>query len=288
MPPHVFRAPAKLILSGEHAVLYNHTALTVALDRYCSIQTDTRSRATPCAFLSHIKSVVRSVLGCDLRTDCEINAYSSIPLKSGLGSSAAYTVTLLSALFHHNHLSISDADFLSIARLSENYFHGTSSGIDVTTSFLGGCLSFKDHIFEKKYYESDFNLVHTGAPSSTTRECVHYVQDTFSRDKKLWEDFKDVTDNILNHPHSAIADNHRLLTHLGVVPERVQAFIKTIENHGGRAKICGAGSITGDNAGIVWVYGLEEETVKSLCASYPHFQIFKHKTDTQGLHYYLL
>lgn len=283
----MFRAPAKLILSGEHAVLYNHTALTVALDRYCILQTEDKPVAEHSAFLDHIKSVVRSVLGCDLRTDCEISAHSTIPLKSGLGSSAAYTVTLLSALFHHNHLFIPEADFLKAARLSENYFHGTSSGIDVATSFLGGCLSFKDHALQKENYESAFILVHTGIPSSTTKECVHYVQNTFSKDKKLWEDFKDVTQNILKHPYQAIADNHRLLIRLGVVPALIQSFIKTIENHEGRAKICGAGSITGDRAGIVWVYGLEDDTVKSICASYPHFQIFKQKIDTQGACHHL-
>ena len=239
------------------------------------------------SFLDHIKSVVHSVLGYDLRTDCEISVHATIPLKSGLGSSAAYTVTLLSALFHHNHLSVTEADFLKAARLSENYFHGTSSGIDVATSFWGGCLSFKDHALQKENYESAFILVHTGIPSSTTKECVHYVQNTFSKDKKLWEDFKNVTQNLLKHPHDTIADNHRLLRHLGVVPALIQSFINTIENHGGRAKICGAGSITGDNAGIVWVYGLEKETVTSLCAPYPHFQIFTQTIDTQGLYHHL-
>jgi len=54
---------------------------------------------------------------------------------------------------------------------------------------------------------------------------------------------------------TSIRENHRLLSDIGVVPHRVQHLIAEIENVGGAAKICGAGSVSGDHAGVVWVYG---------------------------------
>ncbi len=49
----------------------------------------------------------------------------------------------------------------------------------------------------------------------------------------------------------SIRANHRLLQKIGVVPTKVANFIADIESSGGAAKICGAGAITGDNAGVV-------------------------------------
>jgi mevalonate kinase len=50
-----------------------------------------------------------------------------------------------------------------------------------------------------------------------------------------------------------IRENHRLLVQISVVPEKVQQFIADIEKTGGAAKICGAGAVSGEGGGILWV-----------------------------------
>ena len=64
----------------------------------------------------------------------------------------------------------------------------------------------------------------------------------------------------------SIRENHRLLVEIGVVPEQVSAFVREIEQAGGAAKICGAGSVVGDAAGVLLV--LADEAPVALCKKY--------------------
>jgi hypothetical protein len=67
---------------------------------------------------------------------------------------------------------------------------------------------------------------------------------------------------------NSVRENHRLLCEIGVVPTRVKKMIEAIEALGGAAKICGAGSVTGENAGVVWVVGNAIEAYKKAIAEY--------------------
>ncbi len=49
----------------------------------------------------------------------------------------------------------------------------------------------------------------------------------------------------------AVRAHQSLLNQIGVVPAKVQAFIEEIEHSGGAAKICGAGAVGWDAAGMV-------------------------------------
>ena len=108
---------------------------------------------------------------------------------------------------------------------------------------------------------------------ATTGECVVDVKTKFERDL-IWNDFEAVTlalekavrANKLEDVQQAIRENHKLLTRIGVVPAKVQQFIGEIEAQGGAAKICGAGSVLGDAAGMVLV--LAEKAPADLCQRY--------------------
>jgi mevalonate kinase len=103
-------------------------------------------------------------------------------------------------------------------------------------------------------------LVFTGKPESSTGECVDHVRKEWSR-HGIWTDFADVTEALqksvlaLNQTglKASIRQNHRLLHTLGVVPAPVARFIREVESRNGAAKVCGAGAVRGDGAGIVWM-----------------------------------
>ena len=100
-----------------------------------------------------------------------------------------------------------------------------------------------------------------GTPHATTGECVSHVAQHFG-DSQIWDDFEVVTDNLQNaftqndfaETKRWIKENNKLLSTIGVVPERIQSFIQEIEKTDGVAKIAGAGSVHGDNAGMVTVF----------------------------------
>ncbi|MFN3235306.1 MAG: mevalonate kinase [Gammaproteobacteria bacterium] len=185
--------------------------------------------------------------------------HSDIPIGCGLGSSAAIAVGTLLATSHLYGKSLSDETFLTLAQEVENLQHGYSSGIDIHISYHGGSIEYQSMKIKKLTLPNlSFHLIHTGKPKSTTGECVAQVKEHF-QNTNIWEDFSDVTHHFLNAllaKQSTIEMmrlNSRLLETIGVVPEKVKAFIRAVEKRGGAAKISGAGSIRGDAAGMLIV-----------------------------------
>ena len=205
-------------------------------------------------FLRHLKipltQGIRLTIGGDL------------PMGYGLGSSAAVVVGIIrvASLFFQRSLPLSD--MLILAKQVEHLQHGQSSGIDPSACLHEGVILYRadpqSPITSRPIAPWPAYLVNTGQPMSTTGECVAHVQ-AQQFGENIWNEFTAVTlacDQALatqdsQQLHKAIAHNHQLLCHLGVVPERIQQFIAQLEFAGGAAKICGAGSIAGDNGGYL-------------------------------------
>jgi mevalonate kinase len=165
-------APAKVILFGEHFVVYGEPAIVLAIDKraYASVKTrrdsmihiddfttprisgyfeknrfaighgsqDTKSKLKP------IKDAVQKVLeiaGENVGIDVEIRC--SIPIAAGLGSSAAVIAAVAKATSHLLDVKLSNADISNITFESERLVHGTPSGIDPTITTYGGVLLFR-------------------------------------------------------------------------------------------------------------------------------------------------
>ena len=314
-------SPAKLILAGEHAVLYGHPAIAVAVDRYAescisnqilptiifnflnldyaksfTLQALTllkhRLREQYHAFL-HGQCNIREVLkmpfellqfavsnlleklNIELPHGLEIHTSSNIPMGCGMGSSAATVMSTLFALAHFLKLDLDPNRFLTLGKEAENLQHGRSSGIDLQLALQGGCIKFKEGKTEKKSpLQIPLSIVHTGTPLTTTGQCVAFTE-PFFREGGLGDDFGSVAESLalalseqaqsnqdstrnFTEIKRCVRENHQLLLRVGVVPDKVAAFIQSVEKLGGAAKICGAGAIAGENAGIVWIVGDEE------------------------------
>jgi hydroxymethylglutaryl-CoA synthase len=223
----------------------------------------------PFELLEYTTSNIIDKLNIDPKQGLNIHTHSNIPTGCGMGSSAAAIVSTNFALanFLERDVSLQDLQALNLA--AENLQHGNSSGLDLYVSSHGGCHYFQNGQAQARNVASfPLKVINTGSPQSTTGECVKHSS-TFLQSEQLQQAFSKVTEKIdlawreenLNDFMQGIKENHQLLCKLGVVPENIQKLISEIEQAGAAAKICGAGAIYGDSAGIVLVVGEHLEPI---------------------------
>jgi mevalonate kinase len=145
---------AKVILLGEHAVVYGHAALAAALDRglHCSAQPGEYSLAVP-EWSLLVKASEMHPVAAALRTIAaalgtgdpavQLTARAEIPPGAGLGSSAALAVAITRALAANMNKALTHAELMTIAGRSEEQFHHNPSGIDVALAAGGGAGLFR-------------------------------------------------------------------------------------------------------------------------------------------------
>ena len=152
-------AVAKLIIAGEHAVVYRRPAIAVPVP---AIRAQVQIMAAPHGqgCIIHSPDLARSgQLGIDsdplldlvsdiLSTwhspipDITITITSDIPIASGMGSGAAVATALVRAMARFLHHDIDNDAVGTLVYRSEQRLHGTPSGIDNTVIAYDQPISF--------------------------------------------------------------------------------------------------------------------------------------------------
>jgi mevalonate kinase len=173
-------APGKIILFGEHAVVYGRPAIAAPLNqvRAEAIVADTD---TPGIFLiapdinrrywlkdarqsdpfARAVRVTLDTLSLTAEPALTITVRSEIPIASGLGSGAAMAAAVIRAAYNHLNAEspASDATVSSLTYHVERILHGTPSGIDnsvVSTE--------KPIYFVRQEPENLIEILHVGTP----------------------------------------------------------------------------------------------------------------------------
>ena len=145
------RAAGKVILLGEHAVVYGRPALAAGLA--LGLEVEVRSEKGPARVETdrpgmeadsrplHLLKEAAAALHVAPR-DLVVSIRSELPPGAGLGSSAALSVALLRALASATGRTLRADDELALGRRLEAIFHGHPSGIDPAAAALGGCFRF--------------------------------------------------------------------------------------------------------------------------------------------------
>ncbi len=272
-------APGKIILSGEHAVVYGYPALLSAVDKRLSLKISgniykNKSLVSSANDLleKDINNLVEKLLSSG-NASTSVSIDSQIPIGSGMGSSAALAVAFSAASLKLLGETITLEKINEYAYQIEKKQHGNPSGADNTISTFGGFLWYRKESENVRLFSSlkvitklpKLYILDTGKPLESTKDMVDFVRSIFLQKRKfsenIFRNLENVTKSFLKHlmneEHPSIADlfreNERLLELLGVVSPETCALVRKIENIGGFAKISGAGGRKLDS-GILLVY----------------------------------
>ena len=157
MAPVTATAPGKIILLGEHAVVYGRPAIAAPV--WQTVATATLTPLAPgsgCVIaaadlgetvrlqdgaadqpLALVTRLALAELGVEQEPDWQIDLHSTIPIASGLGSGAALSTALVRALFAQAGRVAEPQTISRIVYESERIYHGTPSGIDNTVIAYG-------------------------------------------------------------------------------------------------------------------------------------------------------
>lgn len=151
-------AAGKVILSGEHAVVYGHHALAVPIPDAVQAAVAMSDRGTtltvPDWGLHHcvdpqsdggvdaIVSLIMRQLGV-AQSNFSIRVSSILPRGMGLGSSAAIAVAVTRAIARCMSIDLDDCKTNEIVFACEKLAHGTPSGIDNTICCYGEAILFR-------------------------------------------------------------------------------------------------------------------------------------------------
>jgi len=298
-------APGKIILSGEHAVVYGYPEILCAVDRRLSVEIEEAGVGFDVqpiegkALVEYAIEVVRTKLNVSGLRNLKIRIDSQIPIGSGLGSSAAFAVVITAAFFEFLKLPRSLKKINEIAYEIEKKQHGTPSGGDNTVSAYGGFLLYRKETevfkvfspLKTKVFPSIF-LINSGKPEENTGEMVkavkNFVLKSPGQAEMIFKEMEKITRSFLRYLSGEeqnfgdlITRNERLLEELGVVSLKTKTLIQKIEAIGGSAKISGAGGMK-ENSGIILAYHQDPKVLVKL-ANEEKLDMFRVKLGEKGV-----
>jgi mevalonate kinase len=268
-------APGKIILFGEHAVVYGRPALAIPVTQvHADVNVsdsvragiwidapdvDLRAELNTLPSDHPIASVIHNFLFLSRVSpfpNLEIKISSTIPVAAGLGSGAAVTVALTRALAAQLNYSMADEEVNAFTYEIEKLHHGTPSGIDNTVVTYAKPVYFvKGQSMEIFKVGQPFTIViaDTGIPAPT-KESVGDVRRLWMNDKSHLETVFDKIGEISFTARRAIEagkpemlgelmnENHALLQKLTVSSPELDQLVGAARNAGALgAKLSGGG-----------------------------------------------
>lgn len=254
----------KVILTGEHSVVYGHTAILASLNLgvTCTVREGVLSQdQKKDQYLQHILEIFYKHAQLP-KMSVSIEIKSDLPQNSGLGSSAAFAAAVFSELFKFHNYSFNADRLYNLVLEAENFIHGRSSGADPAIIVYGGLIAFNqgkvEPVSNKALNNQSFFLINSGKASETTGEVVQKVADELNNQEilqkigvlsqKMLDDLK--TDSF--NPE-LLNENQILLEQIGVVGQKAKNIIGQLQEHGAFCKITGAGGVkTGSGYILAW------------------------------------
>jgi mevalonate kinase len=269
-------APGKVILFGEHAVVYGYPAIAVPVSEVSAKamvedgpagqgvvvvapDLDRRVVVGEAPDNDPLACIVRGSLKAMRRTtapDVTITVTSTVPIARGMGSGAAVSTAIVRALAHHLHFWLPSQAISDLVYDAEVIYHGTPSGIDNTVIAFEKPVYFVKEVTREIFWVGQpflLTVADTGI-ASPTREVVGDLQRRYLADMDRYRPVFERAGEIAVKARAAMAQgmigllgqlmdqNHELLQRMGVSCRELDRLV-TAAREGGAlgAKLSGAG-----------------------------------------------
>ena len=240
--------PGKVILLGEHSVVYGRHAIAVpvplnirvkiedaddgvllmipswGVEYYLDKKPEERqSFEKPAALI--LEKMNLSNVGM------KIEVFSDVPRGMGLGGSAVLAVSIIKALNHHYKMGLSEQEINEMAYESEKIAHGNPSGIDNTLATYGYPLIYRKGektLKERLQIKEPLDLVLAFSKSEgLTAKTVAHVRTQWKSNQEMYEGVFDDIDAIVLNGIQAIQEND--LKQLGELMNFNQGLLNTLQ-----------------------------------------------------------
>ena len=304
-------APGKVILFGEHFVVYGVKAILCSINKRVTVTAEKTSERKisinskigklelePDKPISEINSPLKpfyylankAVENKD--TGIHIQIDSEIPLGAGLGSSSACCVAGAAAIFKLFG-NISKEEVLKLAIEAERTIFENTSGADCTVCTYGGIMEYdKNKGFKKIEHEPNFQLViinsnmehSTQSMVSKVKEFENKNKEEFSKlsnlESKVVEDvLKLVKENKIQEIGQKMNQNQEYLENIGISNKELTKMIKIGQESSFGAKITGSGG-----GGCIFAL-TNESNLQNILKKFKdnNYECFSAKIDFKGL-----
>jgi len=253
------RACGKIILAGEHAVVYGEPALAGSIDRWTQIEIQARpgpleisTPNTPDATLQNDPRLLEAILCVLPEEGFSVHIQGDLWIGRGLGSSASLSTALIRAWSNLKGETSNQSELEQQVMRLETVFHGQPSGIDPAVILRQGLVRFErgaNPQAQPLNPQKPLRLVVIDSGTAgDTAALVERVRSEYPENEKTIRAIGQLTHHIeraLNTPDALgplLTENHRLLQNLGVSTPTLDRIAEQVLQAGALgSKLAGAG-----------------------------------------------
>ena len=241
-------APGKIILFGEHAVVYGKPAIAIAITKRTYVKSrkidsgiQIFSKDKTKSTIEYVKHAIELVIGTKRMKKQGINIIidSELPIGGGLGSSAALSVATIKSVSSLFGIDLGKEEIARLGWKVESKVQDVSSGIDPFISTYGGAIYYKNGRFNYQQINPLSIVIGFTGSSSSTKNMISNVSYLRKKYPKIIDHIFDI---------------------IGVISERAKIILDASNN----LNVNELGDLMNLNNGLLKAFGVSSFSLSNL------------------------